>query len=69
MGYIGKGMADVAAQRPDIASPSSAIILEAIKASNSGKGVLLVYCNYAGDRLNFDMPRKWQQMKELKSTR
>jgi phosphoenolpyruvate---glycerone phosphotransferase subunit DhaK len=58
MGYIGRGMADAAAHGQIFASPSSAIILEAIKAANSGKGVLLVYCNYAGDKLNFDMAQE-----------
>ncbi len=58
MGYVGKGMADAAAHGQIFASPSSAIILEAIKACDSGKGVLLVYCNYAGDRLNFDMAQE-----------
>jgi phosphoenolpyruvate---glycerone phosphotransferase subunit DhaK len=53
--YVGKGMADAAAHGQIFASPSSAIILEAIKAADSGKGVLLVYCNYAGDVLNFEM--------------
>jgi phosphoenolpyruvate---glycerone phosphotransferase subunit DhaK len=56
--YVGKGMADAAAHGQIFASPSSAIILEAIKAADSGKGVLLVYCNYAGDVLNFDMAQE-----------
>jgi len=55
IGYVGKGLADAAAHGQIFASPSSAIILEAIKACDSGKGVLLVYCNYAGDVLNFEM--------------
>ena len=56
--YVGKGMADAAAHGQIFASPSSAIILEAIKAVDGGKGVLLVYCNYAGDVLNFDMAQE-----------
>ena len=56
--YVGKGMADAAAHGQIFASPSSAIILEAIKAANSGSGVLLVYCNYAGDVLNFNMAQE-----------
>jgi len=53
--YVGNGMADIAALGQIFASPSSAIILEAIKAVNNEHGVLMVYCNYAGDVLNFDM--------------
>jgi dihydroxyacetone kinase-like protein len=56
--YVGKGMTDAAAHGQIFASPSSSIILEAIKAVDGGKGVLLVYCNYAGDVLNFDMAQE-----------
>jgi len=56
--YVGKGMADAAAIGQIFASPSSAIVLDTIKAVNSGKGVLLVYCNYAGDCLNFDIAQE-----------
>jgi dihydroxyacetone kinase-like protein len=52
--YVGKGMADAEAHGQIFTSPSSAVVLEAIKAADGGKGVLLVYCNYAGDVLNFD---------------
>ena len=48
-------MADASANGQIFASPSSAIILEAIKAVEAGKGTLLVYNNYAGDVLNFEM--------------
>src|SRR4030043_556292 len=49
--YIGKGMADAAAHGQIFTSPSSAIILEAIKAADGGRGILLIYGNYAGDIL------------------
>ena len=53
--YIGKGMADAAALGQIFAAPSSSYGLEAIKAADGGKGVILLYNNYAGDVLNFDM--------------
>lgn len=56
--YVGNGMADAAAHGQIFASPSSAIVLEAIRRTDSGRGVLLVYCNYAGDVLNFDMAQE-----------
>lgn len=56
--YVGKGMADAAVHGQIFASPSSAIILEAIKAADGGRGVLLIYGNYAGDVLNFDMAQE-----------
>lgn len=55
MGFVGKGMADAAAHGQIFTSPSSEIIFQTIKAVNCDKGVLLIYCNYAGDVLNFDM--------------
>ena len=56
--FVGKGMADAAAHGQIFASPSSAIILEATKAADGGKGVLLVVLNYAGDVLNFEMAQE-----------
>lgn len=56
--YIGKGMADVEVSGQIFAAPSPDIILEGIKAADSGKGVILLYCNYAGDVLNFNMAQK-----------
>ena len=53
--YVGKGMADASANGQIFASPSSGIILEAIKAVEAGEGTLLIYNNYAGDVLNFEM--------------
>ena len=53
--YVGEGMADASANGQIFASPSGAIILEAIKVAEAGKGTLLVYNNYAGDVLNFEM--------------
>jgi len=56
--YVGKGMADAAAHGQIFTSPSPNIILEAIKAADSGNGVLLLYCNYAGDVLNFNIAQE-----------
>ena len=53
--YIGKGMADAEAHGQIFAAPSASYGLEAIKAADGGKGVILLYCNYAGDVMNFDM--------------
>ena len=53
--YVGAGMADASAHGQIFAAPSPNIVLEAIRAVNSNKGVMLLYNNYAGDCLNFDM--------------
>ena len=52
LGYVGYGMADVAAIGNIFASPSPDIIHESIIQADSGKGVVLVYGNYSGDVLN-----------------
>lgn len=64
--YVGKGMADASANGQIFASPSSAIIFEAIKAVEAGKGTLLVYNNYAGDVLNFEMAMEMAQDEGIK---
>ena len=53
--YVGDGMADAIAHGQVFAAPSPDHILKAINAVDSGKGVLLLYNNYAGDVLNFDI--------------
>ena len=52
LGYVGYGMADVAAIGNIFASPSPDIIHESIIQADSGRGVVLVYGNYSGDVLN-----------------
>jgi dihydroxyacetone kinase-like protein len=52
--YVGRGMADAEAHGQIFAAPSPGIVYEAIKAVDSGKGVILLYNNYAGDVMNFD---------------
>jgi dihydroxyacetone kinase len=54
-GYVGPGLADAAALGNVFAAPSPDICLDGIRAASTGAGVLLVYGNYAGDVLNFDM--------------
>jgi dihydroxyacetone kinase-like protein len=54
-GFIGANMADGAACGNVFAAPTPDVILAATKALDQGKGVLLVYGNYAGDNLNFDL--------------
>lgn len=54
-GYIGKGMLDAAVAGEVFTSPTPDQVLEAIKATDSGKGVFLVIKNYSGDVMNFEM--------------
>jgi dihydroxyacetone kinase len=54
-GYVGEGMADAAACGNIFASPPADVVLEAIRAAASGRGVILAYGNYAGDVMNFGL--------------
>ena len=64
--YVGKGMAMSEAHGQIFTSPSSANILEAIKIADSGKGVILLYCNYAGDVMNFNMAQELAEDEGIK---
>ncbi len=55
MGYVGRGLIDGAAIGNVFASPSSDDMLDVTRAISAGKGVLYLYGNYGGDRLNFDL--------------
>ena len=55
MGYVGRGLIDGAAIGNVFASPSSDDMLEVTRAISAGSGVLYLYGNYGGDRLNFDL--------------
>jgi len=55
LGWVGYGMADAVVLGEVFAAPPPALILEATRAANGGRGILYVYGNYAGDRMNFDI--------------
>jgi dihydroxyacetone kinase-like protein len=55
MGYVGHGLIDGAAIGNVFASPSSDDMLDVTRAISAGRGVLYLYGNYGGDRLNFDL--------------
>ena len=64
--FIGKGMADASVHGQIFAAPTPDTILDAIKAADSGQGVILLYNNYAGDVLNFDMAQDFARMEGIK---
>lgn len=55
IGYIGKGMLDAVAVGNIFAAPGVQICYDAIKAADSGEGVLVCIGNYSGDLMNFGM--------------
>ena len=55
IGFIGEGMLDAVAVGEIFPSPPPLACFEAAKAVDSGKGVLFLLGNYAGDVMNFQM--------------
>lgn len=67
-GYVGKGMLDAAIAGAVFTSPTPDQIYEAIKAVDTGKGVLLIVKNYSGDVMNFDMAAEMAADEDIKVT-
>jgi len=55
IGYVGRNMVDTVAVGEIFSSPPAQMFLDAIKEANSGKGVAILYGNYAGDNMNVAM--------------
>lgn len=54
-GYVGSGMLDACSIGNVFEGPNIDSCIEAIKLADGGAGVLRLYGNYGGDRMNFDM--------------
>ncbi|MBO9127720.1 MULTISPECIES: dihydroxyacetone kinase subunit DhaK [unclassified Rhizobium] len=54
-GYVGKGMLDTCSVGNVFEGPNIDSCIDAIKFADGGAGVLRLYGNYGGDRMNFDM--------------
>lgn len=55
IGYIGRNMVDAVAVGEIFSSPPAQMFYDAIKEADSGKGVAILYGNYAGDNMNVAM--------------
>lgn len=66
-GYVGKGLLDAAAIGDVFASPTVQQISATIQKAESGEGVLLLYGNYGGDVMNFDMAAEMLEMENVKT--
>lgn len=55
VGYLGKNMVDAVAVGEIFSSPTAVSFYDAIKAADSGRGVAVLYGNYAGDNMNVKM--------------
>lgn len=64
-GFVGKGMLDGAVAGEVFTSPTPDQVLGAIKAVDSGQGVLLIIKNYTGDVMNFEMAAEMAEMEGI----
>ncbi|WP_337267378.1 dihydroxyacetone kinase subunit DhaK [Oryzifoliimicrobium ureilyticus] len=58
IGYTGVNMLDAVAVGELFSSPTAKSFHDAIRAANGGKGVVVLYGNYAGDNMNVKMAMK-----------
>ncbi len=65
MGYVGEGLADGCAVGNVFTSPSGQTIANAAMETETGKGVLLLFANYVGDCLNFEMAKELLEFEDL----
>lgn len=64
-GYVGKGMLDAAISGNVFSSPSPDRIIEGIKQTDAGKGVLMVIKNYSGDIMNFSLAKDLAELEDI----
>lgn len=65
LGYLGEGLLDSCAVGNVFAGPRMDDCIEAMRAADSGAGVLQLYGNYGGDRMNFDMAAEMLELEGM----
>jgi dihydroxyacetone kinase-like protein len=66
-GYVGPGLLDTCAIGDVFSSPGSDQMVECIQAASGGAGVLLLFGNYGGDSMNFEMAAEMADMDDIKT--
>jgi len=66
-GYVGDGLLDACAIGDVFSSPNVEQMMEAARRAEGGKGVLLLYGNYSGDRMNFDMAAEMLEIEGIQT--
>jgi len=66
-GYVGKGLIDACAIGDVFSSPAVDQVAEAMRAADGGAGVLCLYGNYGGDKMNFDMACEMVEMEDIRT--
>jgi dihydroxyacetone kinase-like protein len=65
LGYVGSGLLDGCAVGNVFASPSAKKMAAMIKGCDDGNGVLCLYGNYGGDKMNFEMACEMVEMDDI----
>jgi dihydroxyacetone kinase-like protein len=66
MGYVGTGLLDGCSVGGVFQSPSADNMLVVTKAVNSGLGVLYIFGNYSGDKMNFSMAAEMADLEGIR---
>jgi dihydroxyacetone kinase-like protein len=66
LGYVGEGLLDACAVGNVFAGPRMGDCIEAMRAADGGAGVLQLYGNYGGDRMNFDMATEMLELEGMR---
>lgn len=66
-GYVGKGLLDACAIGNVFEGPTINACQDAIAAANGGAGVLCLFGNYGGDRMNFEMASEFAAMEGIQT--
>lgn len=66
LGYVGPGLCDGVSIGNVFSSPSAEAMVEVTKSIDAGAGVLYLYGNYSGDRMNFDMAAELCEMEDIR---
>lgn len=67
-GYVGEGLLDSCSIGNVFEGPTVGSCMEAIHLADGGKGVLRLYGNYGGDRMNFDMAGEMLEDEGIRTT-
>ena len=65
VGYVGQGLLDGCAVGDVFASPSADAMLAVTRHIHAGRGVLYLYGNYGGDRMNFEMAAEMAALEDI----
>jgi dihydroxyacetone kinase-like protein len=66
-GYVGEGLLDACAIGNVFEGPTINSCQDAIAAANGGAGVLCLFGNYGGDRMNFEMASEFAAMEGIET--